>query len=125
MESSELLLKLEEKADYLHVNTSGMRSRDSVKMITLKVFDAALEKHLSKVLVDVRKLHGKFGFTDVHYLVTQVLEDLREKGVDQVAVIDIQRTLGQQWFLEVVAQSHGFNFRVFSEEELAKQWLDV
>jgi hypothetical protein len=125
MERNEVTLLMEVKPDYLHVDTSGVRSRDTVKKIAMQVFDAALEKRLSKVLVDVRKLNGKFGFTDIHFLVTQVMEELREKGVDQVAVIDIQRTLGQEWFLEIVAQSHGFNFRVFSEEESAVKWLEV
>jgi hypothetical protein len=89
----------------------------------MKVFNAALEKHLSKVLIDVRELNGVFGFMDIYYLVTQVLEDLRGKGVNQVAVIDIRRSLGQVWFLEPVAQSHGFNVKVFAEDESAKKWL--
>jgi hypothetical protein len=125
MEQNDITLQMETKSDYLHVDTRGVRSRDTVKIIATQVFDAALEKRLSKVLVDVRKLNGKFGFTDIHFLVTQVMEELREKGVDQVAVIDIQRTLGQEWFLEIVAQSHGFNFRVFSEEASAIKWLEV
>jgi hypothetical protein len=125
MERQKYTLIMEEKADCLCVHASGIRSRDTVLKLTLKVFNAALEKHLSKVLLDVRKLTGNFGFIDIYYLVTQVFEDLRGKGVDQAAVVDIRQTLGQGWFLETVAQSHGLNLRVFAEEESAIKWLEL
>jgi hypothetical protein len=80
---------------------------------------------LSKVLIDVRKLFGDFGFLDIFILVREVLKDLRGKGIDQVAIIDIHRTSMEGWFLEPVAQSNGLNIRVFGEEASALKWLDV
>jgi hypothetical protein len=59
----------------------------------------------------------------IYYLVTEVLKDLRDKGVTQVAVIDIRRSATPGWFLETVAQNRGFNFRVFAEDEAAVKWL--
>jgi phosphoribosylpyrophosphate synthetase len=123
MDQQEFMLTMEEKSNYLHVCTSGIRSRETVKTITIKVFNTALEKHLSKVLIDVRELLGDFGYGDIFYLVREVLKDLRGKGVDQVAVIDIHRTTRQDWFLEPVAHSYGLNIRVFNEEESALKWL--
>ncbi len=123
MEQQELTLKMEIKPDFLHVCTSGTRSREVVKNLTHKVFTAALENHISKVLIDVRELFGYFGLMDIIFLVREVMQDLRGKGVDQVAVIDIQRSIGQGWFLEPVAQTHGVNIRVFAEEESALKWL--
>ena len=114
---------MEEKSNYLYVYTSGIRSRDTVKTMTMKVFNAALEKHLSKILIDVRDLNGNFGIKDIYYFITEVLPDLRGKGVDQVAVIDVRRSPKPGWFLEPVAQSRGFNFRVFAEDESARKWL--
>ena len=125
MDNQELLLSIQERGKYLYVQASGIRSRDTVKTMAMKVFQAALEKHLSKVLVDVRELNGYFGVKDIYYLVTEVLKDLRGKGIDQVAIIDIRRSPAPIWFLEPVAQSRGFNFRVFAEEQSALKWLDV
>jgi hypothetical protein len=125
MEQQDFKLTMEEKAGYLHVYASGMRSQATVKAITMEVFKTAIAKHLTKVLIDIRELNGMFGITDIYYLVTEVLKDLREKGVDQVAVIDIRRSTRQGWFLETVAQNRGFNFRVFAADEEALKWLGV
>jgi hypothetical protein len=123
MDKTKFILTMEEKPNYLRVFTSGNRSRENVKTLTMKVFNTALEKHLSKVLIDVRELSGYFGFMDIFFLVKEVMKDLRGKGVDQVAVIDVHRTSRPDWFLEPVAQSHGINIRVFGEVEEALKWL--
>jgi hypothetical protein len=124
MGTQEFVLTMEEKPNYLHVRAGGMRSRETVKAITTKVFTTALKKHLSKILIDVRELIGEFGYMDIYFLVKVVFEDLRGKGVDYLAVVDIQRTARKGWFLEPVAQSRGFNIRVFADEESAMQWLN-
>jgi hypothetical protein len=123
MDQTEFMITMEETSNYLHVCTSGKRSRETVKTIAMKVYNTALEKHLPKVLIDVRELIGDFGFIDIFFLVKEVLKDLRGKGVDQLAVIDIHRTTRQDWFLEPVAYSHGLNIRVFVDEEAALKWL--
>jgi hypothetical protein len=125
MGPQEYALTMQDKQNYLQVFAQGVRSRETVKAITLKVFHTACEKHLSKVLIDVRDLTGEFGFLDIYYLVTDVLNDLGGKGVNQVAVIDIRRSPRPGWFLETVAQHRGYNFRVFPEEESARKWLCV
>jgi hypothetical protein len=123
MDQPKFILKMEEQEDYLNVYAMGIRTRDNVKEITLKVFAAALEKRLKKILIDVRDLTGYFGVTDIYFFVTEVLQDLRGKGVEQVAVVDIRRSQRQGWFLEPVSQNRGINFRVFAEEESARKWL--
>jgi hypothetical protein len=123
MDQKELELTIEEKPDYLHVCTSGKRCQKNVQTLSTTIFNVALEKHLSKILLDIRKLEGYFGFMDIFYLVKEVLKDLKGKGVDQVAIIDIHRSTREGWFLEPVAQSHGLNIRVFSDEESAIKWL--
>jgi hypothetical protein len=123
MDPQDLTLNMQEKGDYLYVSAGGMRSRDTVKTMTIKVFQAALDRRLSKVLIDVRDMVGNFGIPDIYFLVKDVLKDLRGKGVDQVAVIDVRRSPNPGWFLEPVAQHRGLNFRVFAEDESALKWL--
>ena len=123
MDEQALTLKMEIKPNFLLVRTRGARSREAVKSLAIKVFNAAQEKRVSKVVVDVRELYGYFGMMDIIFLVREVLQDLRGKGIDQIAVIDIQRSVGRGWFLEPVAQTHGVNIRVFAEEESALKWF--
>ncbi|OGO07744.1 MAG: hypothetical protein A3K46_06755 [Chloroflexi bacterium RBG_13_60_9] len=125
MDPQEFQLSMEVKANHLLVRASGVRSQDTVKAIVLEVFNTALANHLQKVLIDVRELNGIFGIMEIYHLVTDVLRDLRDKGVKQVAVIDIRRSATPGWFLETVAQNRGFNFRVFAEDETALKWLGV
>ncbi len=124
MDQKEFILTMEEKSNYLRVYASGIRSRENVNNLTLKVFNTALEKHISKILIDVRKLEGYFGYLDIFVFAKDVLKDLRGKGVDQVAVIDIHRTTRKDWFLEPVARLHELNIRVFTDEESAIKWLE-
>ena len=124
MEKQEFILTMEEKSNYLNVRTSGTRCRENVNNLTIKVFNTALEKHLSKILIDIRKLEGYFGYMDIFVFAKDVLKDLRGKGVDQVAIIDIHTTTRQDWFLEPVARLHEINIRVFTEEESALKWLE-
>ena len=123
MDPKDYTLTVEEKTEYLRVTARGKRSRENIESLTWNVFHAALEKRLSKILIDIRELSGDFGFMDIFCLVKEVFHGLRGKGVDQIAVIDVHTTNRENWFLEPVAQSHGINIRVFPEEETARKWL--
>ena len=125
MDKQEFTLTMDPKANYLHVNASGLRSQDTVKAITMDVFNTALANHLEKVLIDIRELNGIYGIMEIYHLVTEVFKDLRDKGVKQVAIIDIRRSVTPGWFLETVAQNRGFNFRVFADDAVALKWLGV
>jgi hypothetical protein len=124
MGQSTLHLQIEGRNDYLDACASGERSRENVIAMTLQVFNTALERKLSKILIDVRELSGYFGFMDIIYLVKEVMANLRGKGIDQVAVIDVHQTNRDDWFLEPVAHSYGINIRVFTELDPAVKWLE-
>lgn len=123
MDQPEFVLTIEEKPNYLRVTTSGLRSRENVQNLSIKVFNTAIEKHFSKVFLDIRELIGYFGYMDIFFLVKEILKNLKGKGVEQVAIVDVHRSTREGWFLEPVAQSQGINIRVFPEEESALKWL--
>jgi hypothetical protein len=123
MDLKEYTITVEEKPEYLYVTAHGIRSRETLKSLSLNVFNTALEKHRSKILIDIRELSGDFGFMDIFYLVKEVFQGLWGRGIDQIAVIDTHTTSRDDWFLEPVAQSHGMNIRVFTEAETARKWL--
>jgi phosphoribosylpyrophosphate synthetase len=124
MGQRKLSLQLEGRKNYLYACASGERSRETVIDLTITVYNTALEKKLSKILVDVRELSGYFGFMDIFFLVKEVMTNLRGMGIDQVAVIDVHQTNRKDWFLEPVAHSYGLNIRVFTELDSAIQWLE-
>lgn len=123
MGQSTLNLQIEEKNNYLYACASGERSRENVIAMTIEVFNTALEKKFSRIIIDVRELSGYFGLMDIFILVKEVMANLRGKGIDQVAVIDVHQTNRNDWFLEPVAHSYGLNIRVFTELDSAIQWL--
>ena len=41
----------------------------------------------------------------------------------KAAIIDVRESPIHEWFLELVAQSRGYNFKVFLDEETAINWL--
>ncbi|MBN1440548.1 MAG: STAS/SEC14 domain-containing protein [Anaerolineales bacterium] len=125
MENGEIAIGIENKPDYLSVAASGKRSKETVKKLVDEAFRAAVERKYARILVDVRELHGPFGFLEIYYLVREVLQDLSDKGVNQVAVVDVRRTIGGNWFLETVAQNFGMNIRVFDNEESAINWFGI
>jgi hypothetical protein len=124
MGQGKLNLQMERNTGYLFACASGERSRENVITMTINVFNTAIDMRLSKILLDVRELFGYFGFMDIFFLVKEVLVNLRGRGVDQVAVIDIHQTNRKDWFLEPVAHSSGLNIRVFTELDSAIKWLE-
>jgi hypothetical protein len=123
MRRNSLDLQMEKRNNFLFASAAGERSRENVISLTMALFDSAIEKSLSKIMIDVRELSGYFGFTDIFFLVKEILLNLRGKGVDQVAVIDVHQTNRRDWFLEHVAQIYDINIRVFTDPEPATKWL--
>lgn len=116
-------LAIENKGDHLFVRSSGIRTRDTVTAMTMEIFNAALAHSLSKALIDVRKLKGRLGILDSYLIVTEVFQKLRGKGIRKAAIVDERVSSLRWWFLETVAVNHGFNFRVFDNQEDALEWL--
>jgi hypothetical protein len=116
-------MEMVEQSAYLHVTARGLRSRESVREVSLQSFRRAKEIRVSKLLVDVRELEGEFGVLEILLLVREVLAQLRGQGVERAAVIDVHRTSRDDWFLDPVARSYGLNIRVFTEMEPAVDWL--
>jgi hypothetical protein len=123
MARNALQLRMEPRNDFLFASAAGERSRENVIRLTTTLYESAVEKNLSGILVDVRELLGYFGFMDIFFLVKEILLNLRGKGVNRVAVVDVHQTNRKDWFLEHVAQIYEINIRVFTEPEPAADWL--
>ena len=78
-------LLIEDKNKYLLARTSGVRTFNTVKAMTMEIFDAALAAHRSKVLIDVSELEGRLGVLDSYRMVTEVFQALHGKGIRTAA----------------------------------------
>ena len=125
MSQDEYTIVIEVKKKYVEARTSGVRTFDSVKAITLEIFDAALTAHRSKILIDVRELKGQLGVLESYRIVTEVFNNLRGKGISTAAIVDQQIPQPRSWFLQTVAQNRGFNLRIFPQQDEARQWLEL
>ena len=123
MFTKDYTLATEAQNSHLFAQVSGIRTLEAVQEATVEVFDSALANGLSRVLVDVRAFEGRLGVLDIYLLVTQLFQSLRGKGIKKAAIVDRPHSAMREWFLETVAVNRGFNLRMFSEVEEARQWL--
>jgi hypothetical protein len=125
VQGEQYTLAIEAKGDYLYVRSRGVRTRATVTAMTMEIFDAALAKALSKVLIDVRELEGRLGVFDSYLIVTEVFQKLRGKGIQKAAIVDEQASPLHRWFLETVAVNRGFNLRILTDQQKALEWLGL
>jgi len=125
MHQDHYTLTTEDKGSHVLVRASGFRTRATVIAMTIEIFDAILATRLSKALIDVRELKGRLGILDIYIVVTEVFQKLRGKGVRKVAIVDERVSSSRDWLIETIARNRGFNFRVFSDQEDALEWLDL
>lgn len=123
MFTKDYTLATEAQNSHLFAHVSGIRTGESVAKVTVEVFDATIANGLSRVLVDVRAFEGRLGVLDIYLLVTELFQNLRGKGIKKAAIVDRPHSGMREWFLETVAINRGFNLRIFSEVEEARQWL--
>ncbi|MGD8455999.1 MAG: hypothetical protein PVF83_06425 [Anaerolineales bacterium] len=123
MSQEDYTLVIEIKSKYMVARPKGMRNFDTVKAMTLEIFDVARSVHRSIVLIDVRELKGRLGVLDSYKLVTEVFQKLHRKGISAAAIVDPQLPSPRSWFLETVSLNRGFNLRIFSDYDEALEWL--
>lgn len=124
MDQKDYFLDFKSKHNYLIVIATGTRTYATVIAITREIFDMALVKNKSKMVVDVRKLKGHLGALDIYNLVKEMFYDLRGKGVDQTAIVDTPKNPQRDRLLETIARNRGFNFRIFSNLKDAQKWIE-
>lgn len=124
MAPSGYAITFEEIAGILVARVRGKRTRENVIHITREVFAQAVESRNTKVMTDVKELSGRLGVIDDYFIVTELFGELRGKGVAKAAIVDVEESPIHEWFIEVVARNRGYNFKVFSDETDAMDWLE-
>jgi hypothetical protein len=115
-------LKVEER--YLYATASGMRTRKSVAMIAKEVFEACQKHKANRVIVDVCQLGGRIPIFDSLSVIFEEFPHIKEAQIiEKAALIDSKIRKLRDSFFERVARSKGYNIRIFSEPEIAIEWI--
>lgn len=114
----------EMKGDILCATAVGTRTLDSVLAVARETLQACKAQDIDKVLVDVRQLEGRLGTVDAFELATRHFRTFRAlRALRKAAIVDRASSATRARFLEDVAVNRGYNFRIFSDVEKAKEWL--
>ncbi len=118
-------MSIKKESDFLHINVTGVQSRETVTAIAWDVLEACEENEVSKVLVDVREMTGRLVGLDAYEVSALEFPKLQEKGIlKRAAVIDLEENSENSRFFETVAVNRGINIRIFSSADEAVDWLD-
>lgn len=108
----------------LRVRVTGARTREAVWAATREIVEACGRERTPKVLLDVRHFEGRLAPRDNYELPAKQFPELRTAGiVEAVAIVDAPEALDRFALFVDVAQSRGFNLRVFGDINSATNWL--
>ena len=111
--------------DYVHVQTTGIRSMEWVMAIaqdSIKVID---EHGYNKILIDLQGMTGKLSDFNIYGLGREDFKKIRGDTRFKAAVVDSEENRDRFRFFETVLVNSGYNVRFFSEVADAQRWLGV
>ncbi len=111
----------ENKGEYLLVTFNETYSLDAVKSAIQQIADFCATQRLNKALVDLSGIQGEVGVVDRYEIGVYAAKVIGSK----VKVAAIARPGFITYFVENVLQNRGGTARVFTDEEHAREWLEV
>jgi hypothetical protein len=116
-------LKIKDEKEYLRIDISGKRTKDTMKEVTKEIFEALEAFEGRKLLVDVSKFEEHMNIIDIFGLLTSDVPNAIKDTIDKVAIIEPGGNEDDKKFFEIVAQNKGHNLKIFNTEQEALQWL--
>jgi hypothetical protein len=116
-------LDVREEKDYLRIDITGQRTKDTIKSVTKEIYEAFKTFKGKKILVDVSKFEEHINIIDIFSLLTSDLPNIIKGKIDKVAIIEPGGNEDDKQFFENVARNRGHNLKIFDTEEDALEWL--
>jgi uncharacterized protein (UPF0264 family) len=116
-------LTMRTETDYLHVEATGIRTRDTVLGVATDCIAACKEHGYRRLLVDVQRMTGRLLTMEVYDLAKKDFPRIRQNLGVRVVIIDLDDNRDRFQFLEDVAVNEGIDLRVFSNAKQALEWL--
>jgi hypothetical protein len=116
--------EIEMEDDALYVTASGFdESLEEVTAYGQAVIDACKKHQCRKVLSDERDLEYRLNTVDTYELATYYAE--RVPDIIKVAVVCAPESYENGEFWETVVRNRALTFRVFTDMDEARTWLEL
>ena len=104
----------------LEIVITGEVTEDAVKKLQNEVFVIVKSINSRFLIVDVRALKGRFGFTEAYYPVRSYSPDTARVNT---AIVDIEENAAYESFHENTAKNVGRSLKWFTDIDAARAWL--
>jgi hypothetical protein len=117
-------LDIEKEQELLNVHVQGTRTTENIILVTEQIIDEFFKNDCLQILMDVRDFEKQFGTPETYFLATTQLPPLIQRRIKKVAVVEDKDLEYNAKFYEDVVRHRGYDFRIFTDMEEAKHWLE-
>ena len=112
------------KDDYLHVRIEGENTAENVKRYLAEVQDLCLQHKCNKVLIEENLTGPTISTYNIFTIAEQGSRHI-SPDIHKIAYIDMnpEHNTEAMHFAETVAQNRGVNIRLFTDLQLAIEWI--
>ncbi|MFA5323009.1 MAG: hypothetical protein WC373_10085 [Smithella sp.] len=121
-ENTKYKISTSEKEGILEIVIKGEITKDSIGKLQNEVIEIGKEMKARNVLVDVRKLKGRFGYTEAYFRVRKYPSCMQRVNT---AFVDLAKNADYQNFHENTSVNAGLSFKWFSNVDDAGAWLKI
>jgi hypothetical protein len=117
-------IEFDEQQQVLRVTSNSVLGVDQIRQLTVEVINAVNTNSISRVLLDYRGMTPEIKTVDIYRLPRLYDDQQLQRAVRAAMVVShSSEKLADFAFYEDVVQNAGFQIRVFTDYEMARQWL--
>lgn len=117
-------IQFDAASEQIVVISRGVLNADQVRAKARAIIDAIQRHGAKRVLVDDREMSVEIGTVDI-YRLPELFSSLNLDRSARVALVisSASRQVGDYAFLETVSHNSGYQIRLFTDIDAARQWL--
>lgn len=116
----EYQIVVSENGGSLEIVLTGEATQNNVEKIQEEVICTVMSAKISGLLVDVRGIKGRLGYTEAYFRVRNYPSDVPRVPV---AIIDLAENADYESFHETTALNAGLSHKWFTDIDEARAWL--
>jgi hypothetical protein len=116
----EYQISVSENEGSLELVLTGEATQNNVERIQDEVISMIISSKASGLLVDVRGIKGRLGYTEAYFRVRNYPSDVPRIAV---AIVDLTENADYESFHETTAINAGLTYKWFTDIDEARAWL--
>jgi hypothetical protein len=116
----EYQISASENEGILEIILTGEATQNNAKKIQDEVISMIISSKASGLLVDVRGIKGRLGYTEAYFRVRKYPSDVPKLPV---AIVDLAENADYESFHETTAINAGLSYKWFTDIDEARAWL--